>query len=169
MGPRDTSTPRDAHLRRGGPATTTPAQCGFSTTTIGAGGTRRKFCLSPEATSSGPWAPIWYPWTVLEHRSSPTITARVVRYPSPQLLPTLSCTFPRLVTSTVRGAVRHSVRDEDGLDLVLDLLLGLRSRDRNLLHDESARRIEHPTLPEGQLFVRLQPVEIAKHLRDIID
>src|SRR5690606_1380117 len=65
-----------------------------------------------------------------------------------------------------RGA---SVGEEDRLDLVLDLFLGLIARNRDFLHDQPARRVEHPALAEGQLLVRLEAIEVAQHLRHVVN
>src|SRR5579872_4639392 len=61
------------------------------------------------------------------------------------------------------------VRDENRLDLRLDLLLGLPPRNRDLFHDERARRVEHPALTEAELLVSLQAIQISKNLCDIVD
>src|SRR5438445_11332773 len=56
---------------------------------------------------------------------------------------------------------------EDAPELLHDLLLTVRFRDRELLHEEVAGGIEHLPLAEGELLVPLQHEEIAQHLGDL--
>src|SRR3977135_3510842 len=63
----------------------------------------------------------------------------------------------------------RSIRDEDRFDLGLHLLFRLRARDRDLFDDERAGRIEHAALAERELLVRLEAVEVAKHLGHVVD
>src|SRR5204863_2120261 len=56
---------------------------------------------------------------------------------------------------------------EDAPELLHDLLLAVRLRDRELLHEEVAGRVEHLALAEGEFFVPLQHEEIAQHLGDL--
>src|SRR5438093_11824203 len=56
---------------------------------------------------------------------------------------------------------------EDAPELLHDLLLTVRLRDRELLHEEVASGIEHLPLAEGELLVPLQHEEIAQHLGDL--
>lgn len=62
-----------------------------------------------------------------------------------------------------------SVRDENRLDFGFDLLLALFAGDGNFFDDERPRRVQHASLAEAQLLVGLEPIEIAKNLRDIVD
>src|SRR5262249_28913527 len=61
------------------------------------------------------------------------------------------------------------VGEEDRLDLRLYLLFGLIARDRDLLHDERAGRVEHTALAERELLVRLQAVQVAEHFGDVVN
>src|SRR6185369_5126162 len=61
---------------------------------------------------------------------------------------------------------RTSVR-EDRLQLLHDLVLGMRLRDRELLHEQIARGVEHLALAERELFVALQHEKIAQDFGDL--
>src|SRR2546428_8615549 len=56
---------------------------------------------------------------------------------------------------------------EDAPELLHDPLLAVRLRDRELLHEEVAGRVEHLALAEGELLVPLQHEEVAQHLGDL--
>src|SRR5437870_6802545 len=58
---------------------------------------------------------------------------------------------------------------EDAPELLHDLLLAVRLRDRELLHEEVPGGVEHLPLAEGELLVSLQHEEIAQHLGDLED
>src|ERR1019366_1492195 len=68
-----------------------------------------------------------------------------------------------------RSRRRLSVRNEDRFDLRFDLIFRLLTGDGDLLDDERPGRIEHAPLAEAELLVRLQPIEIAQDLGDVVD
>src|SRR5690606_8802398 len=58
---------------------------------------------------------------------------------------------------------------EDLLEVPLDVLLGAVLRQRELLDEQGARRVQHLPLPERELLVGTQAVEIPENLGDLED
>src|SRR5689334_16852349 len=58
---------------------------------------------------------------------------------------------------------------EDMAQLLHDLVFGMRPGDRQLLHEEVLRRIEHLALAKGQLLIALQDKEVAQYFGDLKD
>src|SRR5262249_62362796 len=58
---------------------------------------------------------------------------------------------------------------EDMAQLLHDLVLGVRARDRELFHQEILGGVEHLALAERKLLVPFQDEQVAQHFGDLED
>src|SRR5258708_7870166 len=76
--------------------------------------------------------------------------------------------FADIFGGVARALVRNGpVLMKQTVELLLDLARIGRARDRQLLHDQAARGVQHAPLAEGEGLESLQAVEIAEDLRHL--
>src|SRR5436190_2497120 len=72
-------------------------------------------------------------------------------------------------TGVETSSEREGLSREDAIQLLFDLHFLRLRRDRDLLDQQRARRVQHLALAERQFLVTLEPLQIAQHLGDLED